>query len=244
MKQEIRFYKDKVAINCLAKDIKNAREIYNVADGHMVVGVLSKNFNDVEKCIEEVEKYKKDVSVSLGLGAGDPNMWDRVFWVAEKTAPAHINQVFTGAPVTKGMLKSKRYDSIVNSLISPTGIVGKVKISTGAFSEQSNNAIVDTETAVLMLKDMEVDAVKFFNMNGLSSIDELRNVAKMCAKYNVMLEPTGGINLGNFEEILMVCLEEGVCKIIPHIYNSIIGKDGYTKPSNVSALYNIIKKIV
>ncbi|MDI5754392.1 KDGP aldolase, partial [Salmonella enterica subsp. enterica serovar Montevideo] len=38
------------------------------------------------------------------------------------------------------------------------------------------------------------------------------------------LEPTGGIDLENFAEILHIALDAGVSKIIPHIYSSIIDK--------------------
>lgn len=38
--QRINFYRQRVAINVLAKDIANAREIHEAAEGHAVIGVL------------------------------------------------------------------------------------------------------------------------------------------------------------------------------------------------------------
>ena len=47
--QHINFYRNKVAINVLAKDIANAREIYDAAEGHAVIGILSAQFSSVEE---------------------------------------------------------------------------------------------------------------------------------------------------------------------------------------------------
>lgn len=43
--QKINFYRNRVAINVLAKDIANAREIFDAAEGHAVIGVLSAQFS-------------------------------------------------------------------------------------------------------------------------------------------------------------------------------------------------------
>ncbi|HBX06307.1 MAG TPA: 2-dehydro-3-deoxyphosphooctonate aldolase, partial [Leclercia adecarboxylata] len=45
-------------------------------------------------------------------------------------------------------------------------------------------------------------------------------VAEACARHDFWLEPTGGIDLENYEEILQIALDAGVSKIIPHIYSS------------------------
>lgn len=242
----INFMNGKLALNVLAKDIENAKEIMEAAHGHAVVGVLSKQFNTSEEGIVEVNKWIDALgTVSVGLGAGDPTQWEKAARIAAATDPGHVNEVFTGAPVAKGMLMANGCENtMVNSLISPTGIVGKVKISTGSVSETETDAIVDVDTAVAMLKDMNVDAVKFFPMGGLKSIEELRAVAKACAKYDLpMLEPTGGIDLENFEEILKVCMDENVNRVMVHVYTSIIDKEtGKTRIEDINTLYEIMKK--
>lgn len=45
---KINFYRNRVAINVLAKDIANAREIFDAAEGHAVIGVLSAQFSSVD----------------------------------------------------------------------------------------------------------------------------------------------------------------------------------------------------
>jgi 2-dehydro-3-deoxy-phosphogluconate aldolase len=244
----ISFYKDKVAINVLAKDIENAKEVVDAIDGHVAVGVLSKQFNTAEEGIVEVKRWLKEIpTVSVGLGSGDPMQWEKAAKIAAATDPGHVNEVFTGAPVAAGMLMANNAkNTMINSLISPTGIVGKVKISTGPLSQDGEGAIVDVETAVLMLKDMGVHAVKFFPMGGLKSINELKAVADACAKHDLpSIEPTGGITLENFREILKVCLDAGVNKVMPHVYNSIVDKEtGKTKVEDIKKLYEIIKELV
>lgn len=71
MQTKIKFYKDRVAVNFLAKDKKNGADVFNAIDGYTAIGVLSKQFDTVEEGIEYVKDYMKDVPVvSVGLGAG------------------------------------------------------------------------------------------------------------------------------------------------------------------------------
>lgn len=66
--QQINFYRQRVAINVLAKDIANAVEIYDAAEGHAVIGVLSAQFATVEEGVQEVKRWMAQVpSISVGL---------------------------------------------------------------------------------------------------------------------------------------------------------------------------------
>ncbi|MGL5951580.1 MAG: KDGP aldolase, partial [Providencia rustigianii] len=117
--------------------------------------------------------------------------------------------------------------------------------STGPLSSQAPDGIVPIETAIMMLKDMGADSVKFFNMQGLKHIEEYTAIAKACAKFDFSLEPTGGIDLDNFTEILQIALDAGVKKIIPHIYSSIIDSaTGDTRPEDVRQLLEMVKQAV
>lgn len=136
-------------------------------------------------------------------------------------------------------------ETVINGLVSPTGKAGYVDIATGPLSSQTDSTEVSIETAIALLKDMGGSSVKYFPMKGLSHKDEFVAVAKACARYDFWLEPTGGIDLNNFEEIFQIALEAGVKKVIPHVYSSIIDKKtGDTRPEDVEKLYNIIKKLV
>ncbi|CAK9886113.1 MAG: 2-dehydro-3-deoxy-phosphogluconate aldolase [Candidatus Erwinia impunctatus] len=88
-------------------------------------------------------------------------------------------------------------------------------------------------------------SVKYFPMDGLQHLDEFRAVARACAAEDFWLEPTGGIDLDNYETIVTIALEEGVSRIIPHVYSSIIDKaSGNTRPEDVMQLLTLTKKLI
>jgi len=243
MENKISWYKDKIVLNVLASDLENAKEVYKAANKHVVVGILSKNFNTIEAAEQEMSLWAKalDNNISIGLGAGDPKQSYMVAELTKKLHPNHANQVFTGVGLTRDHFNNRT--TFINCLVSPTGKVGFVKINTGPNSSQYEDAIIPVETAIAMTKDLGGDSLKFFNMKGLNHLDEFKAVAEACAKHNFALEPTGGIDLDNFEEILKVAIDANVQKIIPHVYSSIIDKTtGKTRVEDVKKLMKIIEQ--
>ncbi|MGM7721800.1 2-dehydro-3-deoxy-phosphogluconate aldolase [Metabacillus sp. Hm71] len=241
-----RFYKDRVALNVLANSVENAKEVFEAAEGYVLVGVLSKDYSTVEEAVAAMKDYGEQIedAVSIGLGAGDNRQAAVVAEIAKHYPGSHINQVFPSVGATRANLGEK--DSWINSLVSPTRRVGYVNISTGPISAaQEEHAIVPIKTAIALVRDMGGNALKYFPMNGLSSEDEFRAVAKACGEEGFALEPTGGIDKGNFEAILRIALEAKVPKVIPHVYSSIIDKStGKTKVEDVRELLETIKKLV
>ncbi|RWR01064.1 2-dehydro-3-deoxyphosphooctonate aldolase [[Pantoea] beijingensis] len=239
------FYKNRVCLNVLAGSKENARAIWQAAEGHVLVGVLSKNYGTVDEAVTDMREYAAliDNALSVGLGAGDPNQSAMVSAISAQVQPQHVNQVFTGVGPSRALLGQS--ETVVNGLVSPTGKPGLVKISTGPLSSQAAEGIVPVETAIALLKDMGGSSIKYFPMGGLASIDEFKAVAEACARHDFWLEPTGGIDLENFETILQIALDAGVSKIIPHIYSSIIDKaSGDTRPEDVATLLAITKKLL
>ena len=227
MKLTPNFYRDRVCLNVLAGSKDNASEIYEAAEGHVLVGVLSKNYPDVASAVADMREYAKriDNALSVGLGAGDPNQSAMVSEISRQVQPQHVNQVFTG--------------------VGTTGTPGMVKISTGPLSSGAPDGIVPLETAIALLKDMGGSSIKYFPMGGLKHRDEFIAVAEACARHDFWLEPTGGIDLENYGEILQIALDAGVSKIIPHIYSSIIDKaSGNTRPADVRQLLEMTKQLV
>ena len=241
-----KFYKDKVSINLLARNIENAVDVVEALDGYTIIGVLSKDFNNVEEAVSYINEMKKSVpSISVGLGAGDPNQWKMAADIAKQTDPGHVNQVFSTAGYTQGLLDGTGCtNTFANALISPSGEIGKVIVSTGPLSSV-NETIVDVDEALLLLKDCNVKSVKFFNMGGLKHLDELREVAAACVRNDIpIIEPTGGMSADNIYEIVRVCVEAGCEKVIPHVYSSAIDKEtGLTDIEIVKKLYDEIKKV-
>ncbi|KAF1370753.1 2-dehydro-3-deoxy-phosphogluconate aldolase [Yokenella regensburgei] len=246
--QQINFYRQRVAINVLAKDIANAREIYDAAEGHAAIGVLSAQFASVDEGVAEVERWIAAVpSISVGLGAGDPAQFYKAAMIAARVHPAHVNQTFTGSGFAAGALAATGGISTrINALVSPTGVPGEVLISTGVLSAKGTAARVSVDAAVRMMCDMGAHAAKFFPMGGTASLEELRALA-LAATQNGMtlIEPTGGIDLDNFGMILQSCLEAGVPQVMPHVYSSIIDpQTGLTRPEDVVKLMDIVKAVV
>ncbi|XTZ37915.1 2-dehydro-3-deoxy-phosphogluconate aldolase [Salmonella enterica] len=245
MKLTPNFYRDRVCLNVLAGSKENASAIYEAAEGHVLVGVLSKNYPDVATAVADMREYAAliDNALSVGLGAGDPNQSAMVSAISRDIQPQHVNQVFTGVATSRALLGQN--ETVVNGLVSPTGTPGRVKISTGPLSSQAADGIVPVETAIALLKDMGGSSIKYFPMDGLKCREEYQAVAEACARHDFWLEPTGGIDLQNFAEILQIALDAGVSKIIPHIYSSIIDKvDGNTRPADVRQLLEITRGLV
>lgn len=245
MKLTPNFYRDRVCLNVLAGSKANASAVYEAAEGHVLVGVLSKNYPDVPSAVADMREYAKliDNALSVGLGAGDPNQSAMVSAISAEVQPQHVNQVFTGVGPSRALLGQN--ETVVNGLVSPTGTPGMVKISTGPLSSQAPDGIVPVETAIALLKDMGCSSIKYFPMGGLKHVEEYKAVAEACARNDFWLEPTGGIDLENFSEILKIALDAGVKKVIPHVYSSIIDKaSGDTRPEDVRTLLAMTKKLV
>ncbi|MFK4934730.1 2-dehydro-3-deoxy-phosphogluconate aldolase [Lactococcus garvieae] len=245
MNKTMNYLENRLCLNVLAHSIDNAIECYEAAEGHIVLGVLSKNYDTDEAAINDMKRYAEATNnaLSVGLGAGDPNQSAMVSRLSKVLQPQHINQVFTGVGISRALLGQD--ETVINGLVSPTGTVGMVNIATGPLSSQRAPGIVPIETAIALLKDMGGSSIKYFNMKGLNHIEEYKVVAEACAKYNFYLEPTGGIDLENFEEIVKIAVDAGVEKIIPHVYSSIIDKKtGDTRVEDVKRLFEMMKGIL
>ncbi|MCX8728299.1 2-dehydro-3-deoxy-phosphogluconate aldolase [Gilliamella sp. B2838] len=239
------YYNDRVCLNVLANSIDNAKAVYEAAQTHVVVGILSKNYCDNQSAITDMKKYAQaiDNAISIGLGAGDPNQSDMVSEISAVLQPQHVNQVFTGVGASRALLGQK--ETVINGLVSPTGRIGLVNIATGPLSSKTTKSEVPIETAIALLKDMGGSSIKFFPMGGLKHRAEFEYVAKCCAEQDFYLEPTGGIDLDNYEVILKIALDAGVKRIIPHIYSSIINQaTGETRTADVEKLLAITQKLV
>ncbi|MBR0138204.1 MAG: oxo-acid lyase [Erysipelotrichaceae bacterium] len=242
----INWYKDRVVLNCLAGSHENAVDIYRAANGHALVGVLSANYPDVNSAVEDMLVYNQEVegNLSVGLGGGNPNQWKAVADIAKEVKANHFNQVFSAVGWTRANLGND--EGMVNCLVSPSGTPGLVTISTGPLSSKEEaKANVSVRTAIAMCREMGGSSLKFFPMGGLKVADELREVARACAETGFILEPTGGIDLGNIEEILRIITDAGVQRFVPHVYSSIIDKEtGNTRIEDVRKIFEIIDRVL
>ena len=239
------FYKDRVCLNVLAGGHENAKEVYAAAEKYVLVGVLSADYATIEEAVSDMQVYNTELegNLSVGLGGGNPNQWFAVSSIAKEVKCSHYNQIFSAVGHTRCNVDNET--GHINALVSPSGVPGLVKISTGPLSKDAEAALVPIDTAIKMIKEMGGNSVKFFPMKGLACKDELIAVSKACSANDFVLEPTGGIDLDNYREILETILNEGVKKVIPHVYSSIIDKETkQTRVEDVKKLLEITKEIV
>ena len=240
------FYKNRIALNVLANSIENAKNVYMAAEGHVLIGLLSKNYSTIKQAVESMKAYGAEIGecVSIGLGGGDSRQSTVVADIVKHYPGCHINQTFPAVGETRAKLEKK--EGWINALVSPSGKVGYVNISTGPISiEQKQQALIPIQAAIGLIRDMGGNAIKYFPMKGLAHEDEFREVARVCGEENFALEPTGGINKENIEQILRIALESNVPEIIPHVYSSVIDSEtGETNIVDVKEIYELIKKLV
>ncbi len=241
----INFYKNRVCLNVLGGSLENAKDIYDAADKHVIVGVLSANYPDVKSAVEDMNQYMMilEGNLSVGLGGGNPAQWKAVGDIAKDIKANHFNQVFSAVGYTRANVDNQ--EAHINALVSPSGTPGLVKISTGPLSKDCEAAVIPVATAIAMIKEMGGNSIKFFPMGGLKSKEELEAIAKACAENDFILEPTGGIDLDNFREILQIILDAGVKQVIPHVYSSIIEKEtGNTRCEDIKILMGIVRELL
>lgn len=241
----INYYNDRVCLNVLGGSLQNAKDIYEAAEKHVEVGVLTASYPDVTSAVEDMRTYMDvlEGNLSVGLGGGNPNQWRAVAEVAKHVKANHFNQAFCAVGWTRANLGTDEIH--LNSMVCPSGTPGMVCISTGPLSKScTERALVPADTLIAIIKEMGGNAIKFFPMGGLKSKEELKVLAEACARHDFILEPTGGIDLENFREILSICLDAGVPKVIPHVYSSIIDKaSGQTRIDDVRRLLSIVKEL-
>lgn len=236
------FYQDRICLNVLAKDIENAKQIYEIMDGNVLIGLISSRYETVGQALEEIESYDEavDSAISIGLGNGDPNQWQMVAAICREYKPMHVNQVFSKVGYTRACVNNDT--TLINGLVSPAGKPGFVNIATGPLNKQP--IIVEARAAINLIKEMGGNSIKIFPLQGLKRVEEYRELMKICAEEEFAVEPTGGINLANFKQIVEIALQAGVKRVIPHVYSSIIDSStGLTNVKDITELYQMIKEL-
>lgn len=236
-----------IKLNVLAADIKNAKEIVDATNGNVYIGVMVKSFASVDEAVRSVnEMQAMGIPVSVGLGGADPAMWLKVADTAIKTKPVHVNQVYPGAGYTIAALRAVGSEqTIVNALVKPSGIAGKVSILTGPMT-QNYNEYISCAAAAAALSELNIPSVKFYPIGGDKHLDEVAAMVKAAVKAGItMFEPTGGINGDSVSAVVKTCLENGAEIIVPHIYTAFVDKNtGRTEPQKVAAVLERLHSMI
>jgi 2-dehydro-3-deoxy-phosphogluconate aldolase len=224
----------KVLLNIQADRLDSSLAAKELMGASVLVGVMARDYPRLEDGAAYIEQlHNHGVLVSAGLGDGSADQWHNALQLALRTKPAHLNQIFPAAALSAYALRAQGIGTIVNAMIRPTGTPGRVVIGTGPLS-QAAEAVVSAEAAMAMMKEMGVESVKFYPIEGTKRLEELRAVARAAAAKGMMLEPTGGITPDNVAEIVSVCLEAGVKHVMPHLYGSL--KNPETKELDLGKL--------
>jgi 2-dehydro-3-deoxy-phosphogluconate aldolase len=237
----------RLLFNVLVKDVDNAKEVWEASQGYAVLSIVLRDYPCIDSACDMALAIKEiSGHISIGLGGGDSSQWRRVVDVSLKVDPGHVNQVFPATGFTIGALSAKGLEgNIVNALVAPSGKAGYVVISTGPLSESApEKAIVPCETAFQMIKEVGGTSVKVFPIGGDKRLNEIEVMSRVMKNVGIeIMEPTGGITVGNLEPLLRVCLEDGPELVIPHVHSSIMDPtSGYTDPSKVAELVQIGKR--
>lgn len=222
---------DFLLFNFLAKDKQNAKELIEAGAGYIVPGIVSSDFENIEDGIAKVVELKEVAPVvSIGLGdGGNPENWEKVLKIAEGSNPGHLNQPFEKSSYSRGYLKAKGLNQVVNGLVAPAGKVGYVKL---AGFEMKVEDLVD------MAKSMGIESIKFMPLKGMTHLEELVYLCKVAAEKEITaIEPAGGISAENIFDIVQAVQGTGIPLFMPHIFGSTLDKEtGRTIPAEVTKI--------
>lgn len=208
------------ALNVQATSVEAARATTSLGVP-VLVGVMMRGYATLEDGVAAVrEMVAAGVLVSIGLGDGAADQWDRALRAALATGPLHLNQVFPAAAMSQRVLAEAGHRTVVNALVRPAG-VGLVDIATGPLSGDSGErAVVPVGIALDLLLEMGVRSVKLFPVGGLNRLDEIVAVAAAAAERGMLIEPTGGLSPAHLDT-LMASLRPLGCPVMPHLYGSL-----------------------
>ena len=237
----------KIKLNILAADLENAKEIVDVADGQVYIGVMVKSYPTAAEAAEHILKMQSaGIPVSVGLGGADPMMWQRVADAAILTKPVHVNQVYPAVGYTIAALKAAQSEhTIVNALLRPSCTAGKVSILTGP-ETQNFDEYISCEAAAAAVKEIGAPSIKFYPIGGDKHLDEVATMVRAAVKAGIKIfEPTGGIDKKSVKAVVKTCLENGAEEVMPHIYTAFVdGTTGRTEPTQVRATLDELNQLL
>lgn len=231
-------------INIQSHDLTEAETGTKSFGDRICVGVLARDF----KNLSEATKLVRDMQglgtlVSVGLGDGAADQWERALTIARSTLPFHLNQVFSSAALSRRAMKDLLADTRVNALVSPTSDPTRLAVGTGPLSSKNPESSLPIPVVLDILLDGDISSVKLFPLKGTQNLETLRNVAIEVAKRDMALEPTGGIDIENLKEILDICLDSGCRTIMPHIYSSVKNSAGAVDFGKLDKAFEILDDV-
>jgi len=217
-----------VALNVEPRGLADAR-LTTGREIAVIAGVMAGRFPTVTAAVSQVADFTAaGIQVSVGLGDGAADQWDRALEVALASRPLHLNQVFPAAGLSQRALADAGTSTLVNALVSPVRN-GWVNVATGPLSRRHPTE-VPVEAALDLMAEVGVRSVKLYPVGGLDRLDEIVAVARAVAERDLLLEPTGGIAPAHLSTLLDAVLATG-CRVMPHLYGSLRDDSGALSPA-------------
>lgn len=230
-----------VALNVEPATVADAR----LTLGHefpIVAGVMARRFaSTAEGVAHTLQLAEAGILVSIGLGDGAADQWDRALDLALATRPAHLNQVFPAAGLSQRSLDDAGAPTLVNALVAPSR-PGRVVVTTGPRSNQHSGEL-PVPAALDMLIEVGVRSVKLFPVEGLHRLEDIVAVAHAAAARDMLLEPTGGIAPNDLPPMLDAVLATG-CHVMPHLYGSVKDQAGALSQERMEHAVSAVAKVL
>ncbi|MBB3908775.1 KDGP aldolase [Anoxybacteroides rupiense] len=229
-------FRDQLLINVLASGEENAKAIYDAGEGYIVPGIAAADYSTIDEGVAKLRELKKAVPVvSIGLGGGGNfREWKRVVQMAVEAKSEHINQPYETASYAKGYLEANNVKPMINALVVPTGIIGKVRLSTGA--------TVDVESCLDLAAALNIDSIKVMPVKGLTHLEELVFIAKEAVKRGIRgIEPAGGIKIEHVPIMFKAIQQTHIELFMPHIFGDLLVEPSKTNHEKVRDLLTLLK---
>jgi len=125
---------------------------------------------------------------------------------------------------------------MVNALVKPTGEIGKVKLPIA-------EKVYDVDMIMECASYLGIESIKFMSVNGVEHLDELIYVTKKAHQFGLKgIEPAGGINLDNIEQIVAGVRDIDIEFFMPHIFGYAVELGtGLTEPEKVRKIYKKVE---
>ncbi len=232
----------RILLNVEATSVDLAGQANDLWPERILVAVVAKRFDSVEASVEHARALReRGVRASAGLGDGAADQWRNALDLALGAKPDHLNQVFPAAGLSQEALRSSGAETLVNALVRPCGVPGRVLVGTGPLSQEHAASSLPVEIALDMLLEVGVKSIKFFPMRGRERLEEFRALAREAAKREMMVEPTGGIGIDDIDDLLDVCEAENVPVVMLHLYGSL--KNAVTRDIDLTKLRPVVQKL-
>lgn len=227
-------------VNLLPKTDDEARFIQDTLGTDWWAGVVLSDFAETDAAVDRVKRWTDwGISVSVGLGDGDPRQWRRALDAAMASGAPHLNQPWASAGYAWGVLSASRSSVLVNALVSPQDPI-TFRVQTNP-DTASTTVLAPIEDILQGLGVLGVPSVKYFPLRGPDARQMVSDLARIMSRTDgpKILEPSGGMHPNDLSWLLDLAESTGVT-VIPHIYSALRDASGSIDRTQLQILQRAI----